>query len=60
MHIPFLVMGLISNLNGADNHMIHTKTDIRTLFDNEDDKVFHGFTAKYIFAATAIVHKLLN
>ena len=53
-------MGLISNLNGADNHMIHTKTDIRTLFDNEDDKVFHGFTAKYIFAATAIVHKLLN
>ena len=49
-------MGKNSNLNGADDHMVQSKTDMETIFD---DDVFHSFTAQDISAGTADINKLL-
>ena len=47
-----------SNLKDANDHMILLETDIKTIFDI-DDEVFHGFTAQGITAATANINQLL-
>ena len=42
----FLVTGSSTNFNGAEDCMIQLETDIKMIFDNEDDdEVFHDFTA---------------
>ena len=48
-------MGINSNLNGDDDHMIQLETQIGMIFDAKDDNevFFHGFTAQNITAATA-------
>ena len=33
----FLVTGINSNLNGADDHAIWLETDIKNIFDDEDN-----------------------
>ena len=50
----FLVTGINTNLNGADDHMVRSETYIKQIFDDDDDddEVFLGFTAEDIAIAT--------
>ena len=59
LYKSFLVTGINSNLNGTDDQMIGLEIDIKMMFNAEhDDKVFHGFTAQDISAATPNINKL--
>ena len=54
MHKSFLVTGINNNLNGANNHIVWSETDIKVIcMGGYDDEVLLGFTAKYITAITA-------
>ena len=60
VHKPFLATGIDGNLNGADDLMIQSETDIEMIFDNEnDDENFHSFATKDLAAATPDINKLL-
>ena len=50
----FLVLGINSNLSDANYHIVLLETDLKTIFNNEDDvvEVFHSFAVKDIAAAT--------
>ena len=50
-------MGINSNLNGADDHMIWPETDMKMIVNDYDtNNAFEGFTAD----ATAYINKLLT
>ena len=41
MFESFMVTGIISNMNGANDHMIWSETDIKTVLDDEHEyKIF--------------------
>ena len=54
----FLVGDINNTFSGADDDWIRSKTDIETIFE-ENDEVFHGFALKGIAAATANRNTLL-
>ena len=61
VHKSFIVTGINTSLNGADDHMVWSDTDIEQVFnDEDDDEIFEGFTTEDFVVATENLQRVLD
>ena len=57
----YLVIGLSSIINGTNDYITWSETDIEKIFADDDDELFQGFTASdTVVAATENIKTLLK